>query len=165
VGRYLLETQPSLLQHSLNLTRRDFSYIRSTTQYLVPTQRTRISEEAHAFSTVVWIGIILVPIRIRLSTLMLIQIWIRILPQVFHMLENFFYFYSHGTCQFQMFYLPCHRCRCYNFQYFVFIATNPNPDLDRAGPRYGSGKIMPIVPNPDPQQCFWCHWNVLHPPC
>jgi hypothetical protein len=40
------------------------------------------------FGPVLWIGIVLMPIRIRLSIMKPIQIRIRILPQFIHKLEN-----------------------------------------------------------------------------
>jgi hypothetical protein len=70
---------------------------------------------------VLWIGIVLKLIRIRihaLSILMLIQI--RILPQVKHILENhkyFFDFYS-PQCQSSLFYLSLQRHTSHNFQSF-----------------------------------------------
>ncbi len=70
-------------------------------------------------SAVLWIGIVLMPIRSRNRLFILMPIRIRILPQVLHMLENLnFFLYNSLQCQFALFWL-FHQChRWHNFLYF-----------------------------------------------
>ncbi len=70
-------------------------------------------------SLVLWIGIVLMPIRIRMRLSILMPILIRILPQVLQLLENhnFFYFYSQQQqCQFSLLYLSRW---CHNFKFWT----------------------------------------------
>jgi hypothetical protein len=70
---------------------------------------------------VLWIGIVLIPVRIRLSILIPIHIRIRSLPNFNMCWKNriFCYFYSQ-QCQLNLFCLcePRQRYRRHNFQYF-----------------------------------------------
>ncbi len=74
---------------------------------------------------VVWTGIILMPIRvqirIRLSILMPIQIWIRVIPQVLHILENpIFFTFTYRIASLHD--RQCHKCHTTgNFQYFLTV--------------------------------------------
>ncbi len=75
------------------------------------------SKKTHKIA-VLWIGIVLMPIRIRISMLMAIRIRIgimRLLPQVLHILDNqnfFSRYFNSQHCHFTMFYLSnqCQKC-------------------------------------------------------
>ncbi len=78
---------------------------------------------------VLWIGIVLMPIRSRISILMPIHIWngtktmpvqTRILPHVLKMLEkpDFFFTFGQSIPSLPCFYLSRQCQICHNFQYF-----------------------------------------------
>jgi hypothetical protein len=108
-----------------------------------------------------WICFVLMPIRIWLSTLMLIQVRIRIhiLPQVLHLFENSNFFFNIYSQQYQvtLFCISRQRYKFHDFQYF-------GPPLKFSGKRAslalhldsgsGSTKMMPILPDPDLPK--WC---------
>ncbi len=118
----------------------------------------------HAIFTVLWIGFVLMPIRIRLSTL--VPIWTRSYTQALHMLENLNFLFTLIRSSASRFYLSRQHHRCHNLNildtlYWIFLGKKHSLALHLVeiiririciqGLPIWSGKMIRIRPNPDPQ--------------